>query len=62
MEREEDGSFRFTIALNPGVYSYKFVLNGSVWIPDPAVTEQQPDNLGGQNSILRVTVDTPKTV
>ena len=62
MEREEDGSFRFAIALNPGVYSYKFVLNGSVWIPDPSVAEQQPDNLGGQNSILRVTVDTPKTV
>jgi hypothetical protein len=61
MQRISDGSFRFVISLNPGFYPYKFVLNGSQWIPDPASTEKEPDNLGGQNSILRVTEEVPNS-
>jgi diguanylate cyclase (GGDEF)-like protein len=62
MEREADGSFAFVLALNPGLYSYKFVLNGTQWINDPLATETQPDNLGGHNSVLRVTPETPTTL
>jgi diguanylate cyclase (GGDEF)-like protein len=62
MEKQADGTFRFVIALNPGVYVYKFVLNGSVWVADPNASERQSDNLGGQNSLLRVTHETPTTV
>ncbi len=54
MERQADGSYRFILSLNPGKYPYKFVLNGSAWIPDPSAAESQHDDLGGQNSILRV--------
>jgi hypothetical protein len=58
MVRGSDGVFRFIMSLNPGVYRYKFVLNGTVWTADPAHTDTQPDNLGGANSILRV-VESP---
>jgi 1,4-alpha-glucan branching enzyme len=54
MERQPDGSFQFKIALNPGVYHYKFVLNDVEWIPDPTNPERVHDSLGGDNSILRV--------
>jgi diguanylate cyclase (GGDEF)-like protein len=54
MTRQEDGSFRFVISLNPGIYHYKFVLNDLEWIPDPSSTEKVHDGLGGDNSILRV--------
>lgn len=55
MTRSDDGSFEFSIALTPGDYRYKFVLNGSVWTPDPANRDTQPDNMGGVNSVLSVT-------
>ncbi|HJT23350.1 MAG TPA: hypothetical protein VJ873_02160, partial [bacterium] len=54
MPRQEDGSFRFVIALNPGLYHYKFVLNDVEWIPDPSCPERVHDGLGGDNSVLRV--------
>ncbi len=56
MERQPDGSFQFVIALNPGVYHYKFVVNDVEWIPDPACPERVHDTLGGDNSVLRVHV------
>ncbi len=54
MVRQEDGSFRFIISLNPGIYHYKFVLDDLEWISDPSSPEHVHDGLGGNNSILRV--------
>ncbi len=54
MLRQEDSTFRFVIALNPGLYHYKFVLNDVEWIPDPSCPERVHDGLGGDNSVLRV--------
>ena len=54
MLRRADGAFEFVISLNPGSYRYKFVLNGSAWIPDPSNGHTQPDDMGGVNSVLRV--------
>lgn len=54
MPRQEDGSFRFVISLNPGLYHYKFVLNDVEWIADPTCPERVHDGLGGDNSVLRV--------
>jgi diguanylate cyclase (GGDEF)-like protein len=54
MARQEDGTFQFTMALNPGTYRYKFVVNDAEWIPDPECHERVHDGLGGDNSILRV--------
>jgi len=53
MQALPDASFSFEIGLNPGTYQYKFVLDGHEWIAD-ATGERQPDNYGGENSILRV--------
>ena len=54
MQRQSDGSYQFIISLNPGVYHYKFVLNGVEWIPDPANPIREEDTQGGENSVLRV--------
>ncbi len=53
MKPMPDGSFSFAIALNPGIYRYKFVLDGQEWLAD-SNSERQPDNFGGENNILRV--------
>jgi len=49
-----NNAFEFAISLNPGVYQYKFVVDGREWIPDPDSGEYVPDGLGGSNSVLRV--------
>ncbi len=49
-----NGDYEFEIRLNPGVYQYKFVVDGRDWIPDPNCPERVPDGLGGENSVLRV--------
>jgi 1,4-alpha-glucan branching enzyme len=54
MTLNQDGTFSFIMSLNPGVYRYKFVLNGSVWTADPKNDRTQPDNMGGSNSLLVV--------
>lgn len=59
MEIQPDSSYRFIMALNPGVYHYKFVLDDVEWISDPNNHERVHDGQGGDNSILRV-VPAPK--
>jgi diguanylate cyclase (GGDEF)-like protein len=54
MERQADGSFRFVISLEPGVYHYKFVLNDVEWVIDPSNSQRSYDGLGGDNSVLKV--------
>ena len=54
MPRLEDGTFRFIISLNPGLYHYKFVINDVEWIADPGCPERVHDGLGGDNSVLHV--------
>lgn len=58
MEPQPDGSFHFLMALNAGVYLYKYVLDGSEWTVDSNV-ERQPDNYGGENNILRLAAPSP---
>ena len=40
--------------LRPGQYEYKYVLNSTVWIPDPANPVQVEDGWQGVNSVLTV--------
>jgi peroxiredoxin len=48
---DEHGSYRTTIRLKPGIYEYKFVLNGDTWTHDPG----NPDQNGPfTNSVVRV--------
>lgn len=41
--------------LDPGSYSYKFVLDEKDWVTDPGNPRTMPDGFGGQNSLLTVT-------
>jgi chromosome partitioning protein len=41
------------ISLEPGVYAYKYVLNGD-WISDPTNDNTVDDNRGGKNSLIQI--------
>lgn len=38
----------------PGRYPYKFLLDGTRWLDDPANPQKSPDGMGGLNSVLTV--------
>ncbi|MCS6898680.1 MAG: DUF1592 domain-containing protein [Myxococcales bacterium] len=40
-----------------GTYAYKFVLDETNWVPDPANPKGEPDGFGGQNSLLEVSCE-----
>jgi len=48
-----DGVYTATLVLDPGSYTYKFVVDGS-WIADPTNPNGVDDGYGGQNSVLDV--------
>lgn len=54
--RSEDGGKTWTITLHlmPGVYQYKFVVNGTDWRTDPNATQNVDDGMGNINSLLIV--------
>lgn len=49
----EEERFMREIYLQPGRYSYKFVVDGN-WLHDTQNPERQPDGYGGYNSIIQV--------
>ena len=42
------------LALPPGVYEYRLVVDACKWTPDPRATETAPNPFGGLNAVLRV--------
>ena len=50
---EKDGTFTFEKVLAPGVYQYKFIVDG-VWTTDPNNPNQLPDGYDGINSVIQV--------
>ncbi len=50
---EIGGIYTLSIDLPPGVYQYKFIVDGN-WIPDKNNPHQVSDNFGGVNSLLIV--------
>ena len=53
LQADESGVFRTTVPLEPGTYSYKFVVDGK-WTPDESNPLHEPDGFGGSNSILKI--------
>jgi 1,4-alpha-glucan branching enzyme len=41
------------LALSPGVYEYRLVVDGA-WMADPRARETAPNPFGGMNSVLKV--------
>ncbi|MCB9600952.1 MAG: DUF1592 domain-containing protein [Sandaracinus sp.] len=52
--RDEGGTWTLTRVVPEGSYEYKFVLDGSEWVPDPSATATTPDGFGGVNSVVVV--------
>ncbi len=52
MKQQRDGRWTATTTLPGGRHLYKFVVNGTTWIPDPANTVAEDDGQGGRNSVL----------
>lgn len=53
MTRHEDGRWEAIVALAPGRYEYKFLVDGE-WLPDPVVRETVPNGFGSLNSVIEV--------
>ena len=53
MKRQGDGHWETTVALAPGRYAYKFVVDGH-WIPDPLAHKYVWNQYGTLNSVLQV--------
>lgn len=49
---DKNGVWHLTVSLYPGIYQYKFVLNGSEWVTDPAAAAVEDD--GYTNSLVVV--------
>ncbi len=54
LKRQPDGSFAGSALVPDGTRLYKFVLDGSKWIADPANPDGADDGHGGRNSIIRL--------
>ena len=46
-----DGAWTGSYQFAAGTYQYKFIVNGSQWIPDPTDPDTVPDGFGGTNSV-----------
>ncbi len=54
LARQSDGTWTLTKKLAPGVYAYKFILDGTTWKTDDANPAKRDDGFGGTNSVVTV--------
>jgi serine protease AprX len=63
LHESEEGTWSCWIPTPPpGRYRYKFVIDETLWIEDPANNEKEPDGFGGWNSRLVVPEQPSKRV
>ncbi len=52
---DDDGVWRFELELRRGrAYSYNFLIDGEVWIPDPSGLERIEDDFGTEKSLIHL--------
>ena len=51
-----DGAWTGTRQFTPGTYQYKFVVDSTMWIPDPDNANVVDDGFGGHNSVYTCTL------
>lgn len=49
-----EGRWVKDLALPPGTYEYRLVVDGCKWVPDPQARETALNPFGGCNSVLKV--------
>jgi len=55
MKQLKDGSFSITISLKPGRhYRFRYLLDGQRWENDWAADNYQPNDYGGEDSVVDV--------
>lgn len=54
LQPEGGGFWSVQVQLSPGMYSYMFVLDGTVWVTDPHAELHRDDGFGYRNAVLRV--------
>lgn len=54
MSRQDGGVWTIDIRLQPGVYTYMFVVDGKAWVTDPDAETYQDDGFGNKNAVMRV--------
>jgi hypothetical protein len=50
----QDGVWSAVIPLEPGLYSYRFIVDGK-WCDDPRSNQHVPNPFGGENAVIHVT-------
>ena len=53
LKRNGNGKWQKTIYLEPGVYEYRFVVDGA-WYNDPRCAERRVNDFGSENCVLTV--------
>lgn len=52
--KQGTNEWRVTLELSPGVHQYKYVIDGTYSIQDPANPQSTPDGQGGRNSVFTI--------
>lgn len=53
LKEGRDGIWKTTMTLPPGVYEYRFVVDGE-WRDDPRCSEKACNSMGSENCLLRI--------
>ena len=53
LEKQKNGKWKTTVTLEPGVYEYRFVVDGN-WQNDPQCEIGRANGLGDENCVLKV--------
>jgi 1,4-alpha-glucan branching enzyme len=53
MRKQEDGAWKTIVALAPGTYHYRFIVDGQ-WREDPDCTLRVANPYGGENAVRQV--------
>ena len=53
LKQQKDGKWKTTVTLEPGIYEYRFIVDGE-WQNDPRCEEKRSNDFGSENSVLRV--------
>lgn len=61
MRQRDDGSFAITLDLDPGrVYMYRYWVDGERWDNDWSADAYEPNEFGGDNSVLDLRPSSPR--